>query len=331
MTSYKYDGRRKKMIVSKCPLRISLMGGSTDLEDFIQKNGRGAVINFSTTLYTYITFHNDLLGYNMVSKKYIINYSQREECNEIRDIKNDVAREVLNYLDVPHATVSFTSDIFSSGSGLASSSSYVLSLIKAASHHRGLSLTNFEICKKGLSIERKFNPLTGYQDPYGCGLGGLRRLDFKKGKDPEVRHLPENIFKKMDMFLIYTGVSRGSTNVLRKVCQQPRIKFLDYVDEMELAIRDANVGSFVALIDKGWNYKKIGNPHILGDERLKATDDLIGKDRRILAHRLCGAGSGGYFLVFMHSNPGNSKYLMKTYKHVLPVGISSTGVCSEKI
>lgn len=319
------------MIVSKCPLRISLMGGSTDLEDFIQKNGRGAVINFSTTLYTYITFHNDLLGYNMVSKKYIINYSQREECNEIKDIKNDVAREVLDYLDVPHATVSFTSDIFSSGSGLASSSSYVLSLIKAAYHHRGLSLTDFEICKKGLLIERKFNPLTGYQDPYGCGLGGLRRLDFKKGKDPEVKHLPEDIFKKIDMFLIYTGETRRSTNVLKKVCQQSRARFLNYVDEMELAIREVNIDSFIALIHKGWNYKKLGNPHILGSEGLRASDYTIGKDSRILAHRLCGAGSGGYFLVFMHSDPGNSEYLMKTYKHVLPVGISSSGIYSEKI
>ena len=43
------------MIVSKCPLRVSLVGGSTDLQSFIDKYGYGQVISFPISLYTYIS------------------------------------------------------------------------------------------------------------------------------------------------------------------------------------------------------------------------------------------------------------------------------------
>ena len=40
-----------KMIVASCPLRVSFLGGSTDLEDFIEEYGYGEVINFPINLY----------------------------------------------------------------------------------------------------------------------------------------------------------------------------------------------------------------------------------------------------------------------------------------
>ena len=60
------------MIISKCPLRVSLVGGSTDLQSFIDTYGKGSVINFPTNLSTYIFFsesNND---------KYKITYSKIE-------------------------------------------------------------------------------------------------------------------------------------------------------------------------------------------------------------------------------------------------------------
>ena len=48
------------MIVSKCPLRISLVGGSTDLQGFIDKFGIGSAISFPPNLYTYITINENI-------------------------------------------------------------------------------------------------------------------------------------------------------------------------------------------------------------------------------------------------------------------------------
>lgn len=101
------------MIIAKCPLRVSMVGGSTDLQAFIDKYERGSVISFPSTLFTYITVHDNH------TDKYIINYSKKEEVDNATEIKNDVAREVLVYFDIGPVTVTFNTDILSEGSGLA--------------------------------------------------------------------------------------------------------------------------------------------------------------------------------------------------------------------
>ena len=60
------------MIISRCPLRISLVGGSTDLQEFIDHHGRGSVISLACNLYTYVTLFHDKNGFNTFFNKYII-------------------------------------------------------------------------------------------------------------------------------------------------------------------------------------------------------------------------------------------------------------------
>ena len=52
------------MFIASCPLRVSLFGGSTDNPVFVERYGFGSVISFSCSLKTYITLHEDKLGYN---------------------------------------------------------------------------------------------------------------------------------------------------------------------------------------------------------------------------------------------------------------------------
>ena len=113
------------MLIASCPLRVSLFGGSTDNPYFVEKYGKGSVISFTSNLKTYITLHEDKLGYNMEGNKYIINYSKREETGKIGDIQNELVRIVLNHFGSLPINVSMTSDAYSQGSGLASSSSYI--------------------------------------------------------------------------------------------------------------------------------------------------------------------------------------------------------------
>ena len=153
------------MIISKCPLRISLVGGSTDLQGFIDKFGMGSAISFPPNLYTYININN-----NISTEKWIINYSKSERVNNPNKIKNDIAREVIKYFNLPPISMTFNSDIPSSGSGLASSSSYLIACIAAACKFKGIDYSQTEIAKLAIKLERSFNPLTGYQDPYGCAL-----------------------------------------------------------------------------------------------------------------------------------------------------------------
>ena len=75
------------MYIASCPLRVSLFGGSTDNPYFVEKYGRGSVISFTSTLKTYVTISQDIVGFNKDKHKYIINYSKREEVSSVDDIQ----------------------------------------------------------------------------------------------------------------------------------------------------------------------------------------------------------------------------------------------------
>ena len=191
------------MYIASCPLRVSLFGGSTDNPYFVEKYGRGSVISFTSSLKTYITLHEDKLGYNTEGNKYIINYSRREETDSIDEIKNDLVRIVLDYFNSHPINVTMTSDAYSQGSGLASSSSYIISLIKVLSLYNDKDLTDIEICKLAYELELKMNPYCGYQDPYGCGIGGFKRIDFERGGIVRYDFLSKWIMKKWLYIALY--------------------------------------------------------------------------------------------------------------------------------
>ena len=154
------------MIVASCPLRISLVGGSTDHPEFLRRYERGAVISFPSNLRTYITIHRDVFGINTIDENYNLNYSRRETVKNVSDIQNEMLRHCFEYLNVERINCSLVSDIYSAGSGLAASSAYLQALIKAIYVWRNESITEFEVCKIAEQIERKFNPLVGQQDFY---------------------------------------------------------------------------------------------------------------------------------------------------------------------
>jgi len=160
--------------VTKQPLRISLAGGSTDLQEYLNKYDEGAVISFTPNLYTYIIMKKSSDEY------YKIVYSNVEKVLKSQDIKNDIAREVLSYFNMPPVEVIFTADIPSSGSGLASSSSYMVNMIKACLQFMEKPMSILQVGKLAIELERKFNPLTGYQDAWGCLLSGFKIMIFNK-------------------------------------------------------------------------------------------------------------------------------------------------------
>jgi len=292
------------MIISSCPLRISLFGGSTDNPYFVEKYGKGSVISFTSNLKTYVTLHEDKLGYNMKGKKYIINYSKREETSYIADIQNELVRIVLNYFGLPPLTVSMTSDAYSQGSGLASSSSYIISFIKGISIVNDIRMTDIEICKLAHELELEMNPYCGYQDPYGCGIGGFKRIDFEKGGTVRYDFLSTNLFDTYDMHLVFTGVTRNSKNVLKSVTDNlHKIKpLLKTVDEAYDSLMKNDSERFLFYLNKSWEQKKSTTSAVTENETIRIMDKALEENESVIAHKLCGAGNGGFFLVFSKAN-----------------------------
>jgi D-glycero-alpha-D-manno-heptose-7-phosphate kinase len=288
------------MIIASTPLRISLFGGSTDTPAFIEKYRRGAVISFATNLKTYVTISQDTFGFNRRDNKYIVNYSRREEVADVKAIQNDLVKGVLERYATEPVTVSLTSDIFSQGSGLASSSSYLISLIKAVSTFNKISMTDSEICSAAYEVELALNPYCGLQDPYGCGLGGFKRLDFSESRRVSVEFLPTKLFDAFDCHLIFTGVTRESKSVLEDVSHHvdKALPLLELVDLAYEALYDEKFDAVLEYMNRSWEEKKSTSHLIASNPTIREIDSRLARDDSVLAHKLCGAGNGGFFLCF---------------------------------
>ena len=281
--------------VTRCPLRISLAGGSTDLQEYLKQYKEGAVISFTPNLFTYIIMNRSFDDY------YKVIYSNVERVVDIKDIKNDIAREVLTYFNMPPVEVIFTADIPSSGSGLASSSSYMVNMIKACLQFMEKPMSILEVGKLAINLERKFNPLTGYQDIWGCLLDGLKVLKFNENGLLSYQKLTTGIFDEYDFYLVSTNNTRSSTSILETI---------DYskVHDMSLntmlmwdAINDNDPSKVKHLINSGWEQKKLTSPSIV-NEQVSRIEETLSRISSVAAWRLIGAGNGGYFLVLTEKN-----------------------------
>ena len=281
--------------VTRCPLRISLAGGSTDLQEYLEQYKEGAVISFTPNLFTYIIMNRSS------DDHYKVIYSNVERVVDTKDIKNDIAREVLTYFNMPPIEVIFTADIPSSGSGLASSSSYMVNLIKACLQFHKEEMTAAAIGKIAIMLERRFNPLTGYQDIWGCLLDGLKVLKFNENGLLSYQKLTTGIFDEYDFYLVSTNTTRSSTSILETI---------DYskVHDMSLntmlmwdAINDNDPSRVKHLINSGWEQKKLTSPSIV-NEQVSTIEETLSKISSVAAWRLIGAGNGGYFLVLTKKN-----------------------------
>jgi len=309
------------MFISSCPLRVSLFGGSTDNPVFVEKYGYGSVISFSCNLKTYITLHEDKLGYNQ-GGKYIINYSKREEVDNTSKIKNELIRIVFEYFKTPPVNVSMTSDAYSQGSGLASSSSYIISLLKCLSMYYKTPMTDIEICEMAYELELKMNPYCGYQDPYGCGVGGFKRIEFKKGGVVKYNFMNADLFREYDAHLIFTGVTRNSKKILKNVTNNlEKVKpILETVDYAYDSLIKNDYKSFLKHLNNGWTQKKKTSTSICENEKIIEIDNVLENNKSVIAHKLCGAGNGGFFLAF-----SNKESLNIPYKSVR-INVSPNGV-----
>lgn len=308
--------------MAKCPLRISLVGGGTDLDSFIEKYGKGSVISFPSTLYVYVSIHDNNRN------QYILNYSKNEEVNELYNVQNNPARVVLEHFNTGPITISFLSDIISTGSGLGSSSAYMNALTKATTLYKGEHHTEFEICRLALDLERKFNPETGYQDSYGCGIGGFKRIDFVKNRRPSFSFLDGNFLRSnFDMALYYTRKTRDSNQILKSVNIDKCLPLLDMVDDLEQAIEQQDVERFLEIFNEGWKIKKSTSSMIADDEEFQEWDRQFQTQKDVLGIKLCGAGGGGYFLALCKKGCVPKQI---NGSKAIPIGVNETGVVGQR-
>src|SRR3954451_15381330 len=203
------------MIVTRTPLRISFAGGGTDLAEFYEQDF-GAVFSTAIDKYIYVSVkrHGEVFD-----ERVRINYSKSEVVDEIDDVRNDIARECLRFLDIdPPIYVSTVGDLPAS-TGLGGSSAFAVGLLNALHAFNGERVTAGQLAEEASHIEIEVlgEPI-GKQDQYAAAFGGLNLFCFKPNGAVTVEpHRVKQttlgqIFERM--MLMWTGHQRDTRDVL---------------------------------------------------------------------------------------------------------------------
>jgi D-glycero-alpha-D-manno-heptose-7-phosphate kinase len=198
------------------------------------------------------------------------------------------------------------------GSGLGSSSTLVVVMIRAFAEYLNLPLDDYAIAKLAFQIERIDCGLQGgRQDQYSATFGGFNFMEFYANERVVVNPLRVKNWivceLEASILLFYTGVSRESARIISDQSANVRAGSVSAVDAMHHIKQEALVmkecvlkGDFDGIVESmrvGWENKKrtassVSNSKI--DEIYAAA-----LDAGALAGKVSGAGGGGFMLFFV--------------------------------
>lgn len=304
------------IIRSKAPLRLGLAGGGTDVSPYCDEYG-GVVLNATINMYAYCTIEptddNKIIFispdrneiFKCESKSYI------EIDNQLILHKGIYNRIVKDYNN--GEPLSFRMTTYSdapAGSGLGSSSTMVVAIIKAYMEWLNLPLGEYDIAHLAYEIERiDLNLTGGKQDQFAATFGGFNLMEFYEKDRVIVNPLRIKNWIKNELenslVLYYTGISRESAKIIDEQIKNTESKVKESLEgmheskisaiEMKNAILRGDFEEVATCFKKGWESKKkmsslITNPLI--DNVYDYIMENGGK-----AAKVSGAGGGGFMMI----------------------------------
>jgi D-glycero-alpha-D-manno-heptose-7-phosphate kinase len=305
------------MIITKTPFRISFVGGGSD--NLLKHNFIGQVV--STTINKFI--------YVSINKKFDdqmrFSYSKTENVKEAKNLKHEMLRETLKYFKIKNGyEVNSVGDIPSAGSGLGSSSSFLIGLINCINKLKNLNLSKRKIAEIACHIEIKIlKKPVGMQDQYIAAFGGFKHLKFFRNKvlikKINISKTRLKLFEE-NLFMYYSNQTRKSKNILNQVKKKKNTSIIkkiaelanDFINELKFGDID-NIGK---ILDKNWELKKKLSDKSSSHTLNKIYDYAINVGAS--GGKLLGAGGGGFFLFYVPKyNQKNFKKKMSKYKRIL--------------
>jgi len=323
------------MIVSKTPLRMSFIGGGSDLPAYYLQN-KGAVISTSIQKYIYIALHPKF------NNKFRLSYSKTEDIDSIHNIEHPLFRETLKLLNINNGLeISSMADIPSKGSGLGSSSSFTVGLLNALYSYKNINPSKSLLAKQACEIEiSKCGEKIGKQDQYAAAYGGLNLIEFNPDSSVNISPIKtSNLFIsefENNIIVFYTGITRKAGSILVQQSKDIlnssfKTKILDDMVELcysfKKEIENNDVKNLGSILDKNWDLKKtlsnkVTNPII---------DDIynIGMESGASGGKILGAGNGG-FMMFI-SDPKYHHIIRKKLSNLREVKFNVDTLGSEII
>jgi len=300
------------MLIVRSPVRISFGGGGTDLPSYYEKFG-GTVLSAAINKHFYTVLEQRSDG-----KIQIISADLRTV-----ETWQDIARmDVRGHaLEIPLAVLKefgggasvnlFLASEIPPGTGLGSSASVCVNLIKMLSSYRHSSLSKYELAEQAFHIARNvLGRPVGKQDEYASAFGGVNFISF----NPDGTSLVEPLNLEADLvrelqsslMLFFTGGSRHSWTILEEQERSTRqtdtgtVEHLHEIRKLAESMRAALLGGSLTdlgfLLHEGWEIKKRLSSKITNDR----IDEMYHSAIRsgALGGKITGAGGGGFLLLF---------------------------------
>jgi D-glycero-alpha-D-manno-heptose-7-phosphate kinase len=288
------------MLIVQTPLRISFLGGGTDLEDFYSDHG-GAVLSAAIDKYVFVIVKErfDELVY--------VNYSKKEIVDSVDRLEHDLVREAMKMAGVAGGLeVTTLADVPSEGTGLGSSSSITVGLLQAFYGYRGEFKTAGDLAQEACQIEIDLlgKPI-GRQDQYIAAYGNMRFFQFNSHgvQIEDVSLAPEEKRRLNEhLMLFYTGMTRKSDPILteQKANIADRVAVLREMTGLAADGRRALVAGelreFGEMLHRGWRLKK----HLASGITNPAIEEMYqtALDAGAVGGKITGAGAGGFLLLY---------------------------------
>lgn len=298
------------MLIARAPVRISLAGGGTDLEAYYSRYG-GAVVSTTIDKYFYVfVSHSNGDHIQVSSSDYRTFFRQRfdEPSQWADDLR--LPRAIIHHFGIRTGLSVFLASEVPPGTGLGSSSTVAVALIKAMAVLTGRHLSRKEVAELACEIEigRLGMPI-GKQDQYAAAYGGLNYIEFDSGGTRVERlAMDEEMQLELErrLVLFFTGRWHDSREILaeqRRNSERERgeaIEALHAIKDAAVRTRKGLLSGDVAqvgeLLHRSWLAKRnlatgVSDPTIDGwYERALAAGASGGK--------LAGAGGGGFLLLY---------------------------------
>src|ERR1700756_2564979 len=113
------------MILTRTPYRVTLGGGGTDLPSFYREHG-GFILAVAIDKYMYLNVNAPI-----VDDKIRVRYTASEIVDHVDQVKHTLAREALRLFGVTNGIEIVSIADIPAGTGLGSSSSYLVGLLNA--------------------------------------------------------------------------------------------------------------------------------------------------------------------------------------------------------
>ena len=279
-------------------------GGGTDLPSYYSHDG-GFVLSAAIDKYVYIgvnrTFTDD----------YFLKYSQLERVTDRSQIEHPIFREVLNLLEIDKSIEIISMADIPAGTGLGSSGSFTVGLIRALYAHRREHISSQDLAEMACDIEiNRLNEPVGKQDQYIASFGGINCFEFRKDGNVDVAPLALSLSTlhdlELNLVLFFTGYSRSASGILKDQSDKSNSgdadmrKNLDETQALGRQIKDClengDAEQFGLLMNDHWQRKRrrstgMSNPTIDELYELGMTNGAVGG-------KLVGAGAGGFLMFY---------------------------------